>query len=82
MDGALVHPGVNFYDTNVPRYADFFRNEERCGDSFPGQLYFGSHFLAWNGPRSVLSYFQRSLEPARSPEETRQAQEKIDICRR
>ncbi len=82
MNGALVTPGVNFYDTNVPRFADFFRNEGRYRDSFLVQLYFGNHYLAWKDASSALPYFRRSLKLARTPAETREAQGKIDLCRR
>jgi hypothetical protein len=82
MNQALITPGVNFYDTNVPRYADFFRNEEHYRDSFPVQLYFGNHYLAWNDPRSALPYFQRSLELARTPDERQEVEKQIGLCRR
>jgi hypothetical protein len=59
-----------------------FSGEDQYRACYPIQLYFGNHFLAWKAPSSALPYFRRSLELARTPAETRVAQEKIDICRR
>jgi hypothetical protein len=82
VNKALVTPGVDFYDMNVPRYSDFFRNADRYKDSYPIQLYFGSYSLAWNDPRTALPYFQKSLGLARSTDERREAEKRIDVCRR
>jgi hypothetical protein len=79
---ALVPPGIDIHDSNVPRYADFFRNERQYGTSFAVQFYFGNHALVWKEYRTALRHFQRSLELARNPDEGRDIREKIEICRR
>ena len=68
------------YDLNVPKYVDFFRNQERYRDSYPVQTYFGNHFLARNDRRTALRYFGRSLELARNPLEKKEAQMRISFC--
>lgn len=79
---ALTTPGVDYRDPSVPRYVDFFRNEVQYSGSFPVQLYFGDHFLAWKDHRAALRYFERSLELAPGPAESRKVLTKIDLCRR
>ena len=82
INKALATPGVDFYDSDVPRYSDFFRNEDRYKDSFPVELYFGSHFLAWNDPRAAIPHFEKCLDMARSANERQEVEKRIELCRR
>ena len=82
VNRALVTPGVDFFDTDVPRYADFLGSEDRYRDSFSVQLYFGNHYLAWKDQKQALGFFERSRELARTAEESREARAKIAACRR
>jgi membrane-associated phospholipid phosphatase len=73
---------ANSYSLDVPKYVDFFRNEDRYRDSYPVQTYFGNHFLARNDLLTALPYFEKSLGLARNPIERKEAQMKIGFCRR
>lgn len=70
------------YNPDVPRYADFFRDESRYADSYSVQIYFGNHALARNDHETALRYFERSAALARNPIERKDAQMKIGFCRK
>jgi len=72
---------ANSYNLDVPRYADFFRHEERYSESFAVQLYFGNHFMASNDYETASRYFAKSLALARGPIEVKDVQMKISFCR-
>jgi membrane-associated phospholipid phosphatase len=72
---------ANSYNLDVPRYVDFFKNEDRYGDSYPVQSYFGNHYLAKHDPGTALRYFETSLALARNPMEKKETQMRISFCR-
>jgi len=73
---------ANSYNPNVPKYVDFFKNEDRYRDSYLVQAYFGNHFLARKDHRTALRYFEKSFELAQNPIDRNEAQAKIRFCRR
>jgi membrane-associated phospholipid phosphatase len=72
---------ANSYNLDVPRYVDFFRNENAYRDNYSVQLYFGNHFLARKDNQAALGYFENSLALARNPVERKEAQLRISYCR-
>jgi membrane-associated phospholipid phosphatase len=79
---ALVPSGIDLRDPNVPRYADFFKDEGRYEGSLAVQLYFGGHALAWKDYGTALRHFEKSLGLVTSVEERRGILAKIEACRR
>jgi len=73
---------ANSYNLDVPRYADFFRHEDRYAASFPVQLYFGNHFMARTDYAAAVRYFERGLALVRNPIEAQDVRMKIKFCRR
>jgi len=76
----LLHS--NSYDLDVPRYADFFKNEALYRDNYRVQAYFGGHALARRDYRKALARFERAAGLAGSPIEANETQMKINFCRR
>jgi len=72
---------ANSYNLDVPRYVDFFKNEDRYRESYSVQLYFGNHYLAKHDPKTALRYFETSLALARNPMEKKEVQMRISFCR-
>jgi hypothetical protein len=72
---------ANSYNLDVPRYVDFFINEDKYGDSYPVQLYFGNHYLAKHDAKTALRFFETSLPLARTLAEKKETQMRISFCR-
>lgn len=70
------------YNLDVPRYADFFKNESLYRDNYRVQAYFGGHSLARRDYRKALACFEKAAELAGSAIEANETQMKINFCRR
>jgi membrane-associated phospholipid phosphatase len=71
----LSHPAS--YNLYMPRYIDFFRDNDEWRASYPVQYYLASHYFLKRDFNRSLEHFKKCLELSRSPEQRSRAEHAI-----
>jgi len=66
---------------HIPKYIDFFRNQEDYEDDYNIQFYFGNYFLFREKTEKALSFYERALSLSKTYTEKKQVLMKIQQCR-
>ena len=78
-DQFLNHPGN--YNLYVPKYIDFFKNEEDYKSNYQIQYYLGSHYFLRGEYQKALPFYERSLTLSRNDQEKQSAESGLKRCR-
>jgi membrane-associated phospholipid phosphatase len=68
----LSHP--TSYNLYMPRYVDFFRDDDEFKTSYPIQYYLASHYFLKRDFNRSLDHFKKCLELSRTPQERSRAE--------
>jgi len=71
----------NMENLHIPKYIDFFRNQEDYEDDYNIQFYFGNYFLFREKTEKALSFYERALSLSKTYTEKKQVLMKIQQCR-
>lgn len=71
----------NMENLHIPKYIDFFRNQEKYEDDYYIQFYFGNYSLSREKTEKALFFFERALSLSKTYTEKKQALVKIQQCR-
>lgn len=69
------------YNLYVPRYIDFFKNENEYSSNFQIQLYFGGHYFFKGKYQKAIPYFERALSLSKTYQEKEIAENGLNKCK-
>ena len=70
----------NMENLHIPKYIDFFRNQESYREDYNVQFYFGNYFLFREDYKKAVQHFNKALELSKNPVERHQVVIKIKQC--
>lgn len=65
---------------HIPKYIDFFRNQEDYREDYNVQFYFGNYFLFREDYKKAIQHLNKALELSKNPVERHQVVMKINQC--
>jgi hypothetical protein len=68
------------YNLYVPKYIDFFNDEENYKNDYQVQYYFGNYYYYKKEYKKGLFYFERCLNLSKNEAEKKLAQQGINAC--